>query len=231
MKCGESDNRNLVYEENYNMEDYFKSLININEPIIFDVGAHQGESIQYFKNIWPNCIIHSFEPDPNSYSYLSKHFSNRFINNVALSDCNNRLPFYQQSLTHLNSLIKIKTDSNDSIEYSKKAVNSRIEVNVIRGDDYVLDKNIEKIDLLKIDVQGNEINVLKGFSDSLNLIDVIIVEISFYDFYETRNSFFDLEQVIRDHFELWDIIKISKNPKNYRTDWAEVVYKRSKTEC
>jgi FkbM family methyltransferase len=226
MKCGESDNRNLEFEKNFNIEDYFKSLIITNKPTIFDVGAHHGESIDFFKNIWPNSLIHAFEPDPNSCSSISKHFSNVFINNIGLSDVNGKLPFYKQTITHLNSLIKIKSDSMDSLGYAKEAENFKIDVNVSRGDDYMKGNNIEKIDLLKIDVQGNEINVLKGFRNCLNLIDVIIVEISFYDFYETKNSFFDLEQVIRNRFELWDILKLSKNPKNYRTDWAELVYKK-----
>ena len=51
MKCGESDKRNLDFAENFNIEDYFKSLINTSKPTVFDVGAHHG-GIKHLATFW-----------------------------------------------------------------------------------------------------------------------------------------------------------------------------------
>ena len=46
-----------------------------------------------------------------------------------------------------------------------------------------------------------------------------------YDLYEKKLSFFEIEKILRDYkFELYDILHISKNPKNFRTDWVDAVY-------
>ena len=44
-------------------------------PIIFDVGAHQGESAVFFKKIFPISILYSFEPDPENFLVLEKKLS------------------------------------------------------------------------------------------------------------------------------------------------------------
>ena len=57
MKCGESDERNIDYAESYSTEKFFKLLIPEVAPIIIDLGAHTGESVVFFKSIYPEGII------------------------------------------------------------------------------------------------------------------------------------------------------------------------------
>jgi len=57
----------------------------------------------------------------------------------------------------------------------------------------------------------------------------VIVEVSFYDYYEKNTSFMDVEKyLIPAGFKLFSILDISRNPMNGRTDWAEVLYTRVK---
>ena len=75
MKCGDSDKRNKKYFETFSKTSYFQKLIfneihddNISlegeDKIIFDVGAHRGESVTFFNQIFPLAQIYSFEPIP-----------------------------------------------------------------------------------------------------------------------------------------------------------------------
>ena len=82
--------------------------------------------------------------------------------------------------------------------------------------------------LKKIDVQGYEEKVLEGAIKSINKINCLIIEISFYDFYEHYSSLFHIENILESTHKIWDISKISKNPKNLRTDWVEIVYRKRK---
>ncbi|MDG1162945.1 MAG: FkbM family methyltransferase, partial [Burkholderiales bacterium] len=78
----------------------------------------------------------------------------------------------------------------------------------------------------KIDVQGFEAGVLKGASEALSKTKVIMIEISLFDFYgESNNTWFDVNKILGEAgFQLLDIAKLSKNPKNLRTDWVELVF-------
>ncbi len=68
--CGQSDQRNQEYIAKFSPEKYYRSLLATDSPIIFDVGAHRGESVRFFKSIFPQSTIYSFEPDPDNFDHL-----------------------------------------------------------------------------------------------------------------------------------------------------------------
>ena len=50
-------------------------------------------------------------------------------------------------------------------------------VQTITLDKFIIDNNLKKIDLLKIDTEGNEYNVLKGLEKKINIVSNILIEI------------------------------------------------------
>lgn len=229
-QCGSSDLRNVEYEKNFTSKKFFDALVSSDSPTIFDVGAHKGESVLFFKHIYPTASIYSFEPEPSNFEALSlvarTHKSLAF--NLAIGDSDETVDFYRQSLSHLGGLVPINKDSTDSLGYAAKAKNEKIKIRKIRLDTFVKENNVVHIDVLKIDVQGFEVGVLQGSLEALKLTDCVTVEISLYDFYRNeRYSFLKVEQLMAlAGFCLWDFSKVSKNPKNLRTDWVEVVYRK-----
>ncbi len=235
MECGEFDKRNKEFEEQFNKESYFQRLLlndsdldstkNTGEgKIIFDVGAHSGESASFFNTLFPQAKIYSFEPIPEMVSKIRElNISNHVVEEIALSNFDGVENFNVQDISHLSSLHKVNKDSEQSLGYHLNESHRTIEVDVMRGDSYIKQKGIEAIDLLKMDVQANEVNTLEGFSDCVHLINALLVEVSFYDFYEIKSSIGSIENNISD-FELYDIYEVSKNPKTMGTDWASLVY-------
>ena len=59
--------------QKFDRDAVLHSLISIENPLIFDVGANQGQSVDYFKKTFPQCKIHCFEPDPQSFSRLKEN--------------------------------------------------------------------------------------------------------------------------------------------------------------
>lgn len=235
---GEFSKRNKEFHSNFNRDKIIKSVIKSDLPIIFDVGAHHGQSIDYLREFFPRGFIYSFEPDPDSFKILSKKKSEiNIISNIALSDESGFKVFYRNKISHTNSLNKVNLNSKDSIRAKneksiqnssyKDEVNSKINVETITLDEFMANNFIQSIDLLKIDVQGSEEKVLKGATNSLGKIMSIIIEISFYDYYEKSSSFAGVESYLfKAGFRLFSILEISQNPMNGRTDWAEVLYTR-----
>ena len=238
MECGEFQDRNREYYKNYSKELYFQRLLMSRHPndthsdqlagkgrIIFDVGAHGGESAIFFNKIFPLANIFSFEPIPEMANLIrSRQIQNNTVVECALSDFNGKQNFYVQDISHLSSLHKVNKDSNESLGYHKKETHRVIEVAVKRGDSCVQQLNIDRIDLLKMDVQANEVKALEGFAHVIDKVNIVLVEVSFYDFYQNKSSIKLLEEKLP-NFELYDIFEISKNPKTLGTDWATIVYK------
>lgn len=175
------------------------------------------------------CEIHSFEPDPQSFAAL-KGVADRVDSkayNAAVSGQSGYVDYYAQDLSHLGSLYPINRDSADSLGYAKSARNTKITVRSTMLAEFMGVNGISAVDLLKIDVQGAEEDVLKGAGDALCVVKNIAVECNLFDFYGTSKSLYGIEKIMHAYgLGLWDIYKVSKNLKNWRTDWAELVYRK-----
>jgi FkbM family methyltransferase len=85
-------------------------LIENPSPVIFDVGAHRGESINFFRSIYPQSKIFTFEPSPDNFKELLlkiSSYENVFPFNLAFGNSDSYETFYKQDITHLGSLLPI----------------------------------------------------------------------------------------------------------------------------
>ena len=206
--------------------------------ICFDVGANTGQTILEIHKNFIGSTIHSFEPQKNCESKL-EYLKNKikkskiYINLVACGDKNINKIFHTHFSSDLSSFLKINTKSKFRINMrhlSKKkkyleSINNPIKVRQITLSDYIKNKKVRTIDLLKIDTQGYELNVLKGIKKKdLLKIKIIILEVHFWDYYEKMTSFYEIEKILGKNFKFWDISFIYKNPKFLSTDYVDAVY-------
>ena len=146
-------------------------IIDKKRPYIVDAGANIGQFCNAAKLFFPNAHLFSFEPDPVVYKQLVENTRTlRFVKtfNFGLGDRSQKLPFYVHDLSVMSSFKKY-----DDHFYGEK------DVSYIRVEP--LDKTlstIESIDLLKIDVEGFELNVLKGAKNILKRTNYLLIEIS-----------------------------------------------------
>ena len=104
---------------------------------------------------------------------------------------------------------KINKKSRIFNGYHLKESHETIEVKILTGDSYIAAQDIDTIDLLKIDVQANEVQTLEGFSKCISKVNNILVEVSFYDFYENKSSIKSIEKLLP-NFELLISLKFQK---------------------
>ena len=144
------------------------SPVNNREITIFDVGANLGEYTKAISEIFTkmNYNIYCFEPSPSIFPKLQKNLINTpprlLLNNIGLGDEPKRSILYSdQERSGLSSLYDRKLD-HFNVKLDKKE-----EVMIETIDLFCKTNNIAKIDFLKIDVEGNELNVLKGAKEML----------------------------------------------------------------
>lgn len=103
------------------LDKAIKILVNKNNPMIFDVGAHTGETIKRFRKLYKDCTIHSFEPQITSYQKLkSLEDKNTWLNNFALGKKVEQKNFYLHKNDSTSSFYKFSpknsTEKNNKIE-------------------------------------------------------------------------------------------------------------------
>lgn len=122
--------------------------------VMLDVGAHHGSSLSPFLRAgWD---VHAFEPDPVNRKNLIKKFgsaNNLVINPVAVDETGGKeLPFYSSDeSTGISSLNNFR-DTHQEVQ----------KVRTVCLRDYIRDNRIERVDFLKIDVEGFDFFALKG---------------------------------------------------------------------
>lgn len=243
-KVTTNEQRTDEYLKKFDRRKVLKLLIKDKKPIIFDVGANNGSSLDEFKSWWADAAIHCFEPQEECWNELDERAGaypsgSVVINKVGAGAIESEgVTFYTHDITTGQSgFNRINTRSRDSIRLKElcnsgelladyeASLNHTRTVPLIRLDSYISRSQIKKVNLLKIDTQGYEPEVLAGLGDQLSDIDVVITELMLYDFYERSLSFSDIETyLLPAGFNLYDISHVSKNPMNGRTDWVDVIY-------
>ena len=126
----------------YNIKNIFEVK---NDAVVFDIGAFKGDTAYFFSKKCSNkARIYAFEPDENNYKVLLKIKDKYKLNNVIASNI-----LFSNSETEINFL---------SMDLNRPAVKMKSKT----IDKFVEENNFEKIDYIKMDVEGAEKNILEG---------------------------------------------------------------------
>jgi FkbM family methyltransferase len=133
------------------------------QPLIYDCGANIGISCIYFKELFPAAKIKAFEADPLIADILLKNLNANGINDVEI---------FAKAVWKNNRKISFSSDGADG--GSIKNEGSVYKVEAIRLKDLLLKE--EKIEFLKMDIEGAEVEVITDCKDSLKVADKIFIE-------------------------------------------------------
>lgn len=166
-------------------------------PVVFDVGANVGQSVDCFRESLGNPIIHSFEPDPESFSELRRRNAaapDVHLNNFALGSERGTAELFQNTCSDMSSLLEGGTESWGTIKGK-----TRVDIRTL--DDYCSERGVTQIDILKSDTQGYDLEVLKGAEQLLarRRVRLVYIEIIFSRMYERLPRADEVYGFLADH--------------------------------
>lgn len=178
----------------------FKNEVKNVETII-DIGANNGQFLKAAHHFFPKTFIYSFEPIPKLFQKIIK-FKSKNINvfNIAVGNSTGEFDFHLNSYSHVSSFLDI---SKENKTYPKDSIET-IRVKQDTLDNISKSIDIKGVTLLKLDVQGFEMEVLKGGASIIKThVNYIIIEANFVKLYENQPTFTELNSYLNElGFEL-----------------------------
>lgn len=193
--------------------------------VIFDVGANVGDTLATYGKLYPNAAITGFEPTPQLMPQLQARFKDKpnvgFVGQ-AVSNTIATVPMYNSKLPVMNSLLEPVSLNR----WGFNAENPTIDVNTITLDAYTEQQGIKGIDILKLDIQGSELNALKGAEGLLraSAISLIYTEALVIPFYKGQPLAHDLTAYLAQFdYSLFNIYTIKESPLG-QARWFDAIY-------
>ena len=182
----------------FDKNDAFWEKYHMNVKGILYVGAHYGEEYEAFQKMGATKIL-MFEPTPKSFEVLRLKFNgNPAIKmfNMALGNTKGTMSMYTETANagQSNSLMKPKQHTT---QYPNIVFHGREDVNVDKLDNIKFKR--PEYNFLYADVQGYELEMLKGALKTLEHIDYIVCEVNRAELYEGCAQVTDLDAFLSDY--------------------------------
>ena len=174
MKQYEFSDKNIEIEEN---------------DIIIDGGGCWGDTALFFANSARNAKVYSFEFVPSNITIFNQ--------NIALNPTlNSNIELIKHALSSSSGNQYYIVDNGASSYISKEEISNSAIVETISIDDFVLQQNIDRINFIKLDIEGSEMDVLRGAQKTIKRFKpklAIAVYHNPIDFFEIPKFILDLD--------------------------------------
>lgn len=199
----------------------------IASPVVFDVGANVGDYSSLVKQYMPSARVYAFEPAHTTYQQLVEHLDQAGSGvkpyNIGFSDSEKQVELYSYAIEGQEASLLSSIDQRrpTQVVEVKTSASERIEVSTI--DAFCATERIDRIDFLKLDVEGHELSVLRGAGGMLaeGAISMIQFEFGPANIY-SRTFFFDFWSLLSGSFEIYRIIPSGIFPIGYYGEHREI---------
>ncbi len=178
--------------------------------IILDIGGGIGATLRLFRKNFPTKRIIVFEPVAESFRTISEKFGNdpnTQICNAAAGNENSKKEINIANRVTSSSLLPLAAET-ESVFYNEKSLglNRNETIEIVRLDDFLTSVS-GNFGIMKLDVQGFEMNVLQGAQETLKRTSVVLLEAGNHDVYVGSPRYYEIDDYLRTHgFTLYDII-------------------------
>lgn len=202
-----------VTGERHLIHKILPELFENDRPVCFDVGANIGNFSKKIFSRFPNAKIFAFEPHPVSYSLLVERFTQENIT------CQQKAMGKEQGKTVLYNRTDDDGSSHASLYrrvisdiHGQDLVSEDVDIDTI--DSYAEKNDVDQIDFLKIDTEGNEFDVLLGAQYLLNQNRIDLIYFEFNQMNVISHVFLDDFKRILSNYQLYRLLPKGLLPLN-----------------
>ena len=191
--------------------------------VVFDIGANIGDFTLTAYRSFPNAHIYSFEPVSTTYKRLCENVSDYRDRitpyNFGFFNAYKRLDIHITSFHGANSILDQSQDYKINAHSHIKEIGTE-NIEVCTMDSFLSNNNIDKINIVKIDVEGVEKEVIEGGLETFrNKVDNVFIELSFLRrnresayWVEICKLLYDLGFML---INVYDVAKYTENGREY----------------
>lgn len=210
------------------VNEHIKSDINL----ILDIGARDLTESIFLSEKYPNSKIISFECNPQTLPICKENLKNHpniELIDKAVNEYDGTCKFYPINPSKTKTTWEDGNPGASSLFVAngnypfENYVQDEIEVNCCRIDTILRERNVDKVDIIWMDLQGAELIALKSLGDILKNVSIICTETEINPMYENQALFNDIDNFLKEDFDFvhgnlntsWgtDVIYINKNLK------------------
>jgi len=180
---------------------------------IIDGGAYHGLVSKKFLSCFPDAIIYAFEPHKESFAIFERNVSDipniRPIN-FAISSTTGNKELHTTEKPYTSSLLPRAFFGKKYYPKATNPIGIKI-VDVVTLDEWAQRQGISCIDIIKLDLQGHELEALKGAAELLkSTVRLIYTEVELIELYENNCLLFQVETFLRNNgfylYQLYNLV-------------------------
>lgn len=197
---------------------------------IFDVGANRGVFASRAAKCFPGVAIHAFEPLPGCQERLARtrqEFPQISIHPMGVGDQIGTIEMFENEYNESSSILPMLDRHRELWPHTKRTQPIKIPITTL--DQFSREHSLAGPIFLKIDVQGFELNVLKGAVETLKRVSAVVAEVNFEALYEGQASFPDILNFLSENgLRFTDFSDEMRRPAGGRLIYADAVFERQK---
>jgi len=170
--------------------DVLRSCIHTPKPVILEIGANDGQHSRWFADLFPQGRIHCFEPDPRAtarWRAMIGHRPNVTLHELAIADRDGTATFHQSDGAggrHYDASGSIRCPKNHLLVNPDITFAQNLQIPTQRLDSWCEREHVEEVDFIWMDVQGAELDVIRGGRRTLARTRTIYTEYNALELYE-----------------------------------------------
>jgi FkbM family methyltransferase len=213
------------------------SLVSLDVPwvwafdpdVVLDIGANTGQFGQVALHVFPRARVLSFEPLPECVQAMGKRIgaNPRFrIFPYAIGNADTTITIHRSASSPSSSILPMNEAHTSAFPWTEGR--EPVEVPLRRLDSLLPDLGLTGRVLMKIDVQGFGLEVLKGAVATLQRVDMVFIEVSFVSLYEGEPSFHDIYAFMRDAgFAYSGLLDSLEHPETKEALQGDAIFRRT----
>lgn len=207
--------------------ELLRRLSSLDFRTLVDVGANSGDWSVAALHTWPSACVHAFEVAPQTFHTLQARMANEpaasraRLNNCGLGEQSGVQPMYYFPDHPELTCDRPRHENATAVPF---------DANIVAGDDYAAANGIETIDFLKIDVEGAEYLVLKGFSRMLERRAIRCIQFEYGAFsIQTRVLLADYYDSLAPHYWIGKVFPSGVEFRDYH--WTSENFRFANFVC